>query len=127
METLISAIPQVEIDKVKKEWEDKVAQKSKSKEDGPSKDANKDKGKEAEDKHENKPKSKPSSPSEKNPSPVASPSKSPPPESSIPLHAKFALHRDIFAMRLTEHRRKKQAQAAKELAPRLPGAPRGQI
>ncbi|KAF8631224.1 hypothetical protein AX15_002555 [Amanita polypyramis BW_CC] len=40
-------------------------------------------------------------------------------------HERYALHRDYFAMRLAEHRKRRQAAQAKELAPRLPTAPSG--
>lgn len=40
-----------------------------------------------------------------------------------PTHEKYILHRDIFALRVSEHRRRRQTSQAKDLAPRLPGAP----
>ena len=45
------------------------------------------------------------------------------PAPAMPTHQRYTLHRDIFALRLAEHRRRRQAAQAKELAPRLPGAP----
>jgi len=42
-----------------------------------------------------------------------------------PTHQRFTLHRDIFALRLSDHRKRRQAAQAKLLAPRLPGAPQG--
>lgn len=45
------------------------------------------------------------------------------PSPQQPPHERYALHRDIFKLRTTEHRKRKQAAQAKELAPRLPGAP----
>lgn len=40
-----------------------------------------------------------------------------------PTHEKYILHRDIFALRVSEHRRRRQTSQVKDLAPRLPGAP----
>ena len=54
-------------------------------------------------------------------SPASSAATSPAPPT--PTHQRYTLHRDIFALRLAEHRRRRQAAQAKELAPRLPGAP----
>ncbi|KAJ7591368.1 AAA-ATPase Vps4-associated protein 1-domain-containing protein [Mycena floridula] len=42
---------------------------------------------------------------------------------ATPSHEKFQLHRDFFAMRLQEHRKRRQTAQAKELAPRFPGVP----
>ncbi|KAK7061460.1 DUF1742-domain-containing protein [Favolaschia claudopus] len=50
-----------------------------------------------------------------------------PKPSSTPTHERFTLHRDIFSLRQTEHRKRRQAAQAKDLAPRLPGAPRGTL
>lgn len=49
------------------------------------------------------------------------------PNAAKPTHLRYSLHRDFFAMRLGEHRKRKQAKQMQELAPRLPGAPRGGI
>ncbi|KAJ7228951.1 VPS4-associated protein 1 [Mycena pura] len=46
---------------------------------------------------------------------------------STPTHQRFTLHRDMFAMRLGEHRKRRQAAQVKDLAPRFPGAPRGTL
>ena len=70
---------------------------------------------EGEGKEGTKKKAAPSSP----PAPAAAASPAPP----APTHQRYTLHRDIFALRLAEHRRRRQAAQAKELAPRLPGAP----
>ncbi|KAL1666774.1 VPS4-associated protein 1 [Schizophyllum commune] len=48
-----------------------------------------------------------------------------PPAPATPAHQRYALHRDFFAMRQAEHRKRRQAAQAKELAPRLPHAPMG--
>ncbi|TFK74493.1 DUF1742-domain-containing protein [Pluteus cervinus] len=109
-----------ELAKVKAEWEEKQkkkAEKEKEKEkekaDEKEKDKDKDKEKEKEKKES---------------------SKSPPPASTssgtstpAPTHERYTLHRDFFAMRLGEHRRRRQAAQAKEIAPRLPSAPTGNI
>lgn len=104
-----------EIQKVKEEWEEKQrkkekAEKEKEKEDA--KEKEKDKTKEAEDK---------SNDSKKAPSPTTSaPTPSPAPKST---HQRYTLHRDIFAMRLTIHRKRRQTEQAKRVAPTLPSAP----
>ena len=46
---------------------------------------------------------------------------------ATPTHKRYSLHRDFFAMRQAEHRSKKQTKQTQELAPRLPGAPRGSL
>lgn len=58
---------------------------------------------------------------------VPSPSSSSLSTPGTPAHQKYTLHRDIFALRLAEHRKQRQTAQAKELAPRLPGAPRGSL
>lgn len=50
-----------------------------------------------------------------------SPGPSPTPTAS---HQRYSLHRDFFAMRLAVHRKRRQTAQAKEIAPRLPSAPR---
>ncbi|KAK7060272.1 hypothetical protein VNI00_001037 [Paramarasmius palmivorus] len=108
-----------EIEKVKKEWEEKQkAKKDKEKEKEKEKTDN---DKEKEEKKDDDKKSKETTP--KSP-PISPPSTSPSPG---PTHQRYTLHRDFFAMRLAEHRKRRQATQAKELAPRLPGAPRGDI
>jgi len=110
-----------EIAKVKQEWEDqqkrkkeKEAAKKKEKDDDKEKaKADKDKGEGGEGKDSDKTASK---------VPPTSSTSPPPP---TPTHQRFMLHRDIFALRLSEHRKRRQAAQAKLLAPRLPGAPSG--
>ncbi|KAI0723031.1 VPS4-associated protein 1 [Earliella scabrosa] len=104
-----------EIAKVKAEWEErqkKKAERAKDKE----KEKDKD-GKEGEDKGA-KDTEKRSTPGSRSP-----PSASASPAPSTPTHQRYTLHRDIFALRLAEHRRRRQAVQAKELAPRLPQVP----
>lgn len=112
-----SNVSQDEIDRVKRDWEEKQAAKRENEKNKVAKDKEKDKEKDK-DKKEDKA------------SVTQEPTKTPPPstpEPATPTHAKYVLHRDIFAMRLAEHRRARQAKAAKELAPRLPGAPLGGV
>lgn len=90
-----------EILKVKKEWEDRQKKKP----------ATDDKEKEKKDS------SKPSTP-------AASP---PPAAPATPKHEKYTLHRDIFSMRQAEHRKRRNAAQAKEVAPRIPSAPRSSV
>jgi len=102
-----------EIKRVKEEWEEQQRKKKEKEK------AEKDKGKEKEkdDKEDSK------SPAPKSPPP---PAPIPVPGSAAkPTHQKFTLHRDVWAMRLGEHKKKRQTAAAKEIAPKLPGAPRG--
>lgn len=106
-----------EIAKVKEEWEERQ-RKRKEKEKEKEKESEKGKDKEGEKKDTEK--------DEKSPSSTPKSSASPAPAStSTPSHQRYTLHRDIFAMRLADHRKRRQAAQAKELAPRLPGAPRG--
>ncbi|KAF9495748.1 DUF1742-domain-containing protein [Pleurotus eryngii] len=109
-----------EIAKVKEEWEErqrlkkeKAKEKEKEKEKKEEGDKDEDKKEAGDDVKEKK-------------SSVAAPS--PTSGSSTPstaAHPRYSLHRDFFAMRLAEHRKRRQAAQAKELAPRLPGAPKG--
>ncbi|KAF9222056.1 DUF1742-domain-containing protein [Gyrodon lividus] len=118
-----------EIAKVKEEWERKQRRKKEEKEkaerdkdkekdtEGKDKDKGAEDGKKAEVSQEKKPEStKTSSSSE---SGQSTPSR--------PVHERYILHRDIFALRVADHRRRRQAAQAKDLAPRLPGAPRGTL
>lgn len=70
-------------------------------------------------------KSKDESGKDKTPPKAASPTPVPTPQQ--PSHEKYALHRDIFALRTAEHRKRKQTAQAKDLAPRLPPAPRSTV
>lgn len=104
-----------EIAKVKQEWEDqqkrkkeKEAAKKKEKDDKESADKEKQEGKEGK-------------------APGAWTAASSSSSRPTPVHQRFTLHRDMFALRLSEHRKRRQAAQAKLLAPRLPGAPRGGI
>ncbi|KAF9263682.1 DUF1742-domain-containing protein [Marasmius fiardii PR-910] len=101
-----------EIEKVKLEWEEK--QKRKQEKEKEKKDSEKD----SDEKPDEKIKAKSPSP------PVPTPT---PASSSVPVHERYSLHRDFFSMRLAEHRRKRQITQAKELGPKLPGAPTGTI
>ena len=46
---------------------------------------------------------------------------------AAPTHKRYSLHRDFYAMRQDEHRRKRQTKQTQELAPRFPGAPHGSL
>jgi len=105
-------ISEEELKRIKDEWEQKQKRKNelkKKQEDGKSQDADKA------DKEKGK-----TTP----PATTVSPS---PPPTSKPQHPRFILHREVFAMRQAEHRKKRQTSQVKEVAPRLPGAPRGYI
>ncbi|CCM03371.1 uncharacterized protein FIBRA_05501 [Fibroporia radiculosa] len=107
-----------EIAAVKQEWEarQKKRQEKKEKEKEKADDA-----KEKEDKIDQDGGSKAAS--SKVPSPPPSGSATPT-TATKPSHQRYTLHRDMFALRLAEHRKRRQAAQAKELAPRLPGAPK---
>ncbi|KAH9978091.1 AAA-ATPase Vps4-associated protein 1-domain-containing protein [Lactifluus volemus] len=49
------------------------------------------------------------------------------PSVTTPTYKRYSLHRDFYAMRQAEHRRRKKAKQTQELAPRLPGAPHGSL
>lgn len=110
----IPALSAEEIAKVKKEWEEEQRKKQEAKK---AKEKDKDKADTSQEGKGEEKKSKTSGGS--SPVPLIIPT---PP---TPSHQRYTLHRDYFAMRLAAHRRQRQASQAKELAPRLPGAPRG--
>ncbi|KZO94816.1 DUF1742-domain-containing protein, partial [Calocera viscosa TUFC12733] len=97
------------VKEVKEEWEEKQRRK-KEKEDKDQKEKDKDK---KDEKGKDKKASTPTSPS-----PPVTPS-----APAAPTHQKYVLHRSIFAARQLEHRKRRQAREAKEVAPRLPGVP----
>ncbi|KAF8076081.1 VPS4-associated protein 1 [Lyophyllum atratum] len=110
-----------EIAKVKEEWEEKQ-RKKKEKEKEKEKESEKNKDKKDSDGTKEKESKREDSKSPKIPSSSSTP-KTPP----TPLHERYALHRDFFAMRQAEHRKRRQTAQAKDLAPRLPGAPSGTV
>jgi len=112
-----STLSAEEIAKVKKEWEE--AQKRKEEKEAETKK----KAEEAKDTKstEGETSSKPTK------KPVSVPGTWTPPPPASPTHQKYILHRDMFSLRQSEHRRRRQAAQAKSLAPRLPGAPRGDL
>jgi len=109
-----------EIAKVKEEWEEKQKKKKE-----------KEKEKEKEDTEKDKAASEPGDKSNGSQGKEAKLPKSTEASQSAPkqpaTHERYSLHRDFFAMRLSEHRKRRQATQAKELAPRLPGAPRDAV
>ena len=111
-----------EIAKVKQEWEERQKKKQEKKSKEKDKDASQDgdgkSDKKAEPGEDKSSKSPPSTAS--SPPAVAGPS-------TKPSHERYTLHRDIFALRRAEHRRQRQSVQAKELAPRLPGAPKAAL
>ncbi|EIN10374.1 DUF1742-domain-containing protein [Punctularia strigosozonata HHB-11173 SS5] len=112
-----------EIAQVTKEWEERQKRKQQKAKEKEKEDKGDDKKDDDTDKDKNeKPKERDSSKSSASasPKPPGSAATSPSP---TPSHAKYALHRDVFAMRQHEHRKRRQAAQAKELAPRLPSAP----
>lgn len=110
-----------EIKKVKEEWEEKQRRKKEREK------AEKEKEKKDDDKEKEKDDDKTEDKDKKDKKPTTSGVASP---SSIPSpapHQRYTLHREIFAMRLTIHRKRRQAAQAKEVAPRLPSAPRAPV
>lgn len=104
-----------EIKKIAEEWEAKQKLK-KEKEKAESKD--KDAASESDAK-------KPTPPP---PAPIPVPTSTSPSTPAPPSHPQFALHRQIFAMRQNEARKKRQAAQVKQVAPKLlglPSVPRG--
>lgn len=108
-----------EIAQVKADWEEKQKRKT---EKGKEKEAEKGKG---DEKDGGKPKDETSKDKTTTQTKVVSPAPTPTPQK--PSHEKYALHRDMFALRTAEHRRRKQTAQAKELAPKLPMAPRSTV
>jgi len=105
---------------VKADWEEEQKRKA---EIAKEKEAEKGKG---DDKNDGKPKEESSKDmATKTPPKVTSPAPSSAPQK--PSHEKYTLHRDMFALRTAEHRRRRKNAQAKELAPRLPGAPRSAV
>ncbi|KAG2051350.1 DUF1742-domain-containing protein [Suillus hirtellus] len=99
-----------EIAKLREEWEEK--QRRKQEKEKVDKDKPADEGEKKEDDGKSGKSSK---------APVSLPKSGS--LSPRPTHEKYILHRDIFALRVSEHRRRRQTSQAKDLAPRLPGAP----
>ncbi|KAH9062042.1 DUF1742-domain-containing protein [Lactarius vividus] len=117
-----------EIARVKAEWEAK--EEARKKKDNKGKAPSGDKGGEATEggagekkDDDGKKKSSDKSPSPSSSVPGSLPST--PAVPATPTHKRYSLHRDFYAMRQAEHRRRRQAKQMQELAPRLPGAPRG--
>ncbi|KAI6034105.1 VPS4-associated protein 1 [Pisolithus microcarpus] len=99
-----------EIARVKQEWEEK--QKKKREKEKGKEDSENDKERAKQPASEEFSDKKPEAASVRQP--IASPR---------PLHERYVLHRRIFDLRLTEHRRRRQAAQVRTLAPRLPGTP----
>lgn len=114
-----------EIQKVKEEYEEKQKlRKEKAKQ--AAEEASKKEGKDADkekEKERGKEKDKPSTPSQQPSQSSPSPSATPTPSA----HQRYTLHREMFAMRLNVHRKRRQTAQAKEIAPRLPSAPRAPV
>ncbi|KDN50919.1 hypothetical protein RSAG8_00548, partial [Rhizoctonia solani AG-8 WAC10335] len=96
-----------EIAKIKAEWEAKQKKKQEQ--------AEKEKEGEKDGEKKDGEKDKVVSPKPTSPSPVAS-------GSATPKHDKYVLHRQLYTMRLTEHRRRRQQKEVDTLAPKLSGA-----
>ena len=115
------SVSKEEIARIKAEWEAKEARKKDKDKDSKAKSGGKDAGGEAEMEEGGKKGAKSASPSGGT-SPTTAGS-----GAATPTHKRYSLHRDFFAMRQAEHRRKRQTKQTQELVPRLPGAPHGSI
>lgn len=103
-----------EIKKITEEWEEKQRLK-KEKE----KEKEKDKEKSEGDKD-----SKPTTDEDAKKKPLTLPPVTPvTPTASAPVHPQFTLHRQIFAMRQAEQRKRRQVAQVRAIAPRLPSVP----
>ncbi|KAJ3520309.1 hypothetical protein NM688_g9181 [Phlebia brevispora] len=117
-----------EIAKVKEEWEERQKRKQEKAKEKEKEEKEKEKDKDGKEKDD-----KDSKEASKEKESKKSASKSPPPTSppsstpATPSHPKYTLHRDIFSMRVAEHRRRRQTAQAQALAPRLPGAPKAPL
>ena len=110
-----------EIARVKADWEERQnrkAEKTKEKETEKEKGEGEDGGKPKEE--SSKDKTIKTFPKATSPAPA-------PGASQQQSQEKYTLHRDIFTLRTGEHRRRKQTAQAKELAPKLPTAPRNTV
>ncbi|KAI0254245.1 VPS4-associated protein 1 [Lactifluus subvellereus] len=123
-------VSQEEIARIKAEWEAKEARK-KDKAEAAAKGASgsggpNSTGGEGKKEEEGKDNNTAKSPSPSVPGALHSPSaaSSAP---ATPTHKRYSLHRDFYAMRQAEHRRRRKAKQTQELAPRLPGAPQGSL
>jgi len=122
--TAAPAVSQEAIDQIKKEWEEKQRKrKEKEKEKEKEKKQDDEEGKAKKDKESNEGTTKKAKTPPGGLSPPASGMSTP----ATPSHEKYVLHRDVFALRQAEHRRRRQTNQAKDLAPRLPAAPRTNI
>lgn len=117
-----------EIQKVKEEYEEKQKRR-KEKEKQAVDDAAKKESKE-EEKEKEKEKGKTTEKDKSSTTGTQRPSQSPPSSSATPTpptHQRYTLHREIFAMRLDVHRKRRLNAQAREVAPRLPSAPRAPV
>ncbi len=118
-----------EIAKVKEEWEErqkKKRERAKEKEKEKESEGDKD-GKDGKEETKGDKKATSTPESETPKSSSSTPATSGTGTPSTTNHQRYTLHRDIFSMRLADHRRRRQATQAKELAPRLPPAPRSTL
>jgi hypothetical protein len=118
-----------EIARVKAEWETKEARKKGKDKDAKGKETGESGGKDAEGEGEMAEGGKKGAKSPSPPVPGGLPSSLTATGSgaATPTHKRYSLHRDFFAMRQAEHRRKRQTKQMQELAPRLPGTPHGSL
>lgn len=111
-----------EIAKVKADWEERQArkkEKDKEKEKEKEKGKKDDSGKAQEDKEGKSTEDRKAS--------ATPPNTNSGPVTPRNTHERYTLHRDIFALRQAEHRKRRQIAQANALAPRLPQAPKAPL
>jgi len=123
------AVSKEEIARIKAEWEAKEAQKKKAKATVASKESGKDGdekdvGGKGEDEKRVEGGKNGDSARAGSGSPSLSATGS---GAATPTHKRYSLHRNFYAMRQDEHRRRRQTKQMQELAPKFPGAPHGSL
>lgn len=114
-----------EIRRIKEEWEERQKAREKQRQEKDKAMAgDKDTSKDGGDKDARKESGTNTSTVKASPPP---PSPIPVPQASTAKHQRYTLHRDVWSMRLAEHRKKRQTTAVRDVAPRLPMTPRGGV
>ncbi|KAJ7688434.1 VPS4-associated protein 1 [Mycena rosella] len=121
------ALSQEDIGKVIAEWEDRQKRKKEKEEKEKKEKAAKDKDSKDKESKDSKDSKESKDSKDTDDPPPKFPGSLSPKAALSPTHERFTLHRDMFAMRLRDHRKRRQTAQAKDLAPRLPGAPRGTL
>ena len=123
--TRSSTVSEEEIQKAKEEYE--ARQKKRKEKEEKEKEDKKGKDVSTKDEKDGVEKKEREKAEEKKAATVQSPSSSGGSSPPTNTHQRYTLHREIFAMRLDIHKKRRQAAQAKNIAPRLPSAPRGSL